>query len=167
MIRLGITGHRGLPAATRTLVDVALRSEIQRHHRGPGDAEASASLVGVSCLADGADELFAQAVLDLGGTLVAVLPARDLRPQLPPDYLGVFDSLLARALEVVCCDYERPEEEAYMAASARMVNRVDHLLAVWDGKPAQGLGGTADVVAYAREHGVPYTVIWPQGCSRQ
>ena len=40
------------------------------------------------------------------------------------------------------------------------------LVAVWDGQPARGLGGTADVVAYARQRGVPMEVIWPQGATR-
>jgi hypothetical protein len=29
-----------------------------------------------------------------------------------------------------------------------------------------GLGGIADVVAYARQRGVPVRVIWPEGASR-
>jgi spore coat protein U-like protein len=29
-----------------------------------------------------------------------------------------------------------------------------------------GLRGTADVVTYARQRGVPVTVIWPQGATR-
>jgi hypothetical protein len=46
------------------------------------------------------------------------------------------------------------------------VNRSDRLLAVWDGKPAQGLGGTGDIVAYAKSRGLPTTVIWPEGLVR-
>jgi hypothetical protein len=30
---------------------------------------------------------------------------------------------------------------------------------LWDGQPARGHGGTADVVAYAREGGVPVKVV--------
>jgi hypothetical protein len=40
------------------------------------------------------------------------------------------------------------------------------LLAVWDGTPSQGVGGTADVVAFAGERGVPTTVVWPPGSRR-
>ena len=36
-----------------------------------------------------------------------------------------------------------------MAASKLMVDGIDELYAVWDGKPARAYGGTADVVAYA------------------
>lgn len=81
---------------------------------------ADGSLTGVSCLADGADAVFAQAVLDAGGVLVAVLPASES----------------------------------------------DVLLAVWDGLPGRGPGGTADVVAYARSKGVPVTILWPEDAVR-
>lgn len=33
------------------------------------------------------------------------------------------------------------------------MDKADELYAVWDGKPARSYGGTADVAAYAREHG--------------
>jgi len=68
--RVAITGHRGLPAATERLVDAALRAEIARYESG---------LIGLSALADGADALFARAVLDAGGDLVVIVPAKKYR----------------------------------------------------------------------------------------
>lgn len=47
-----------------------------------------------------------------------------------------------------------------------MVERCDHLVAIWDSKPARSFAGTADVVAYARQLEVPITVIWPPGAAR-
>jgi hypothetical protein len=47
-----------------------------------------------------------------------------------------------------------------------VVQRSDVLLAVWDGLPARWFGGTGDVVAYARERGVPVEVVWPRGAER-
>ncbi|MEV5731635.1 hypothetical protein AB0N50_38930 [Streptomyces pharetrae] len=52
------------------------------------------------------------------------------------------------------------------AGSEILVGVVDELLAVWDGKPARGYGGTADVVAYAQRQGTAVRVLWPQGASR-
>nr|WSY54289.1 hypothetical protein OG999_31935 [Streptomyces sp. NBC_00886] len=43
---------------------------------------------------------------------------------------------------------------------------VDELLAVWDGKPAWGYGGTADVVDYPERTGIPVRVLWPEGAIR-
>ena len=53
-----------------------------------------------------------------------------------------------------------------MAASKLMVDEADELYAVWDGKPARGYGGTADVVACARDKHLPVRVIWPPGAHR-
>jgi hypothetical protein len=66
---------------------------------------------------------------------------------------------------------KQPGETRLLSASVPgtgppMVDQADELYAVWDGKPARSFGGTADVVAYAREHGTPVRVIWPDGAHR-
>jgi len=158
MTQIAITGHRGLPADTVSLVDKALRAVIAERDRG--------ALVGVSCIADGADSLFARAVLDAGGSLVVVVPARQYRDSLPTEHYAVYDELVAAAVEVIQLDYEESNSEAHQAGSLRMLDAADELFAVWDGKPARGYGGTADVVAVARERGMPATVVWPDGARR-
>ncbi len=156
MTQLAITGHRGLSAELEEEIDQLIRAAVAE----TGD------VVGVSCLADGADAVFAQAVLDAGGSLVAVLPAAEYRESLPEDYRPVYDRLLARAGKVVQLPFVTPDPQAYMEAGKRMVDESDSLLAVWDGQPGRGPGGTADVVAYARSRGVPVTVLWPEGAIR-
>jgi hypothetical protein len=59
-----------------------------------------------------------------------------------------------------------PCPESFMQASRLMINSADLLWAVWDGAPARGYGGTADVVAYARRRDVPVRIIWPAGAWR-
>jgi hypothetical protein len=39
------------------------------------------------------------------------------------------------------------------------VESSDVLLALWDGGASRGRGGTAEIVAYARERGVPVEVV--------
>jgi hypothetical protein len=39
-----------------------------------------------------------------------------------------------------------------------MLDRIDVLLALWDGKPARGRGGTAEIVRRAHDLGLP--VVW-------
>jgi len=156
MYRIAISGHRGLPAPTVSLVDQALRAALAE--RAPG-------VTGLSCLADGADQIFARAVTDLGGTLEAVIPAAEYREKLPEDSQPGYDDLFARAAAVHPLPFESTPE-SHMAASKLMVDGADELYAVWDGKPARSYGGTADVVAYAREHGTPVRVIWPNGAHR-
>ncbi len=55
-------------------------------------------VVGVTCLARGADQAFARAVMDLGGRFEVVLPAADYRDRkVRPDNAADFDELIARA----------------------------------------------------------------------
>ena len=49
--------------------------------------------------------------------------------------------------------------QAYEAAGRYVVDHCDLLIAVWDGKPARGRGGTAEIVAYAREKKRPLIVV--------
>jgi hypothetical protein len=158
MYRIAISGHRGLPASAVRLVDEAIRAELARH---------APRLTGLSCLADGADQVFARAVTDLGGTLEAVIPAAEYREGLPADSRPGFDDLLAKAAAVQRLPFTQSTPDAHMAASRLMVDEADELYAVWDGKPARSYGGTADVVAYARERGIPVRVIWPGGAQRE
>jgi hypothetical protein len=156
--RIAITGHRGLPPATVALVDAALRAELARY-AGPG-------LAGVSCLADGADRLFAQALLDAGGALRVIVPAEGYRAQVVPEAPPPYDALFGRAASVLRLAHDRPSSEAYMHASEEMLKQADLLFAVWDGLPPRAWGGTADVVAAAHKAGLPVVVIWPEGASR-
>ncbi|MGH3899418.1 MAG: hypothetical protein ACRDTA_14495 [Pseudonocardiaceae bacterium] len=53
-----------------------------------------------------------------------------------------------------------------MAASVLMISMISELFAAWDQQPARGHGGTADVVAHARDHARPVRIIWPDGATR-
>jgi hypothetical protein len=156
-MRIAITGHRGLPAATEQLVDQAIREQL---------AHAGRDITGVSNLADGADQLFAQAVLDASGQLDVIIPAALYRDGLPESAHPSYDKLLSKASNVHRLDRVESTAEAHMEASNVMLDTADRLFAVWDGKPARAYGGTADVVAEARRRGIPVTIIWPEGASR-
>lgn len=108
-------------------------------------------VVGVSSLAVGADTVFAETVLGLGGLLEVVVPfggyeerfaeGRDRRHYL---------SLLGRAARVEVLGGDGTDGEAYYAAGRRVADLSSLLILVWDGKPAAGLGGTGDIAEYAR-----------------
>ncbi|MFC0843239.1 hypothetical protein ACFH04_05750 [Streptomyces noboritoensis] len=115
----------------------------------------TAELVALSCLADGPDTWFAEAVLSAGGRLEAVVPATEYRNGLPQWHHPVYDELRQRASHVHETGLVVSDPASHMAGSETLVGLADELLAVWDGKPARGHGGTADVVAYAQRHGVP------------
>lgn len=127
--RIGITGHSDLTASSEPIVRDALHACLIGLAEPPW--------VGVSCLARGADQLFAGLVLELGGRLEVILPARDYRfRKVEPDNAAEFDGLLdaAAALTVLGC--ERSCRQAYMRASTALLDAVDLVIAVWDGRPA-------------------------------
>lgn len=108
MYRIAISGHRGLPAPTASLVDQSIRAAL---------AERTPDVTGLSCLADGADQIFACAVTELGGTLEAVIPATEYRERLPADSHPAYDDLLAQATVVhrrFHVRRHRPEENQYI-----------------------------------------------------
>lgn len=103
----------------------------------------------------------------MGGRLSVIIPARNYVSSFASDIeVEKYHELLSQAVQVRQMPYEEPSDEAYWAAGRQVVDLTDSLLAVWDGQPAAGLGGTADVVQYARSVGRPVVVIWPQGSSR-
>ncbi|QHF96854.1 hypothetical protein DEH18_26775 [Streptomyces sp. NHF165] len=155
---MGITGHRGLSAQVERAVRDALDDELRKYD--------PAELLGVSCIADGPDAWFAEAVLDSGGRIEVVVPAEQYRDGLPDSHHSTYDELLAGAAEVHHTGMRESTSQAHMAGSEILVGLVDRLVAVWDGKEARGYGGTADVVAYARRTGVPVDVLWPDGATR-
>jgi len=139
------------------LVGNAIRAALAVH---------TTEVTGLSCLADGADQIFARALIDAGGRLEAVIPAEQYRDSLPEDAHAEYDELLALAVAVHRLPFTESTPESHMAASKLMVDQASELYAVWDGRPARAFGGTADVVAYARERGLPVRVIWPDGARR-
>jgi hypothetical protein len=157
-MRVGITGHRGLDEDIERQVRALLDEAVSRYD--------AAELVAVSCIADGPDAWFAESVLSHGGRLEVVIPAAEYRASLPEWHHEVYDRLMSRAADVHETGMTESTSEAHQAGSEILVGLADELLAVWDGKPARGFGGTADVVAYAERTGVPFRVLWPEGASR-
>lgn len=143
-MHVGITGHQRLQdEATWSWVASAIRGQLSR---------AGAPLVGVTSLAVGADQLFARLVLEQGGTLFAVLPFADIERTFSREDLPAYRDLRSRAA-VEILDTRETDGHSFLAAGMRVVDLSEVLLAVWDGEPARGKGGTADVVAYALARG--------------
>ncbi|MFE5561242.1 hypothetical protein [Streptomyces sp. NPDC056544] len=157
-MRVGITGHRGLNAEVEAQVKALLEQTVREFPAG--------ELVAVSCIADGPDAWWAETVLAHGGCIEAVVPAQEYRQNLPESHWPVYDRLHDDAIEVHHTSMTTSDSAAHMAGSEVLVGLSDLLLAVWDGKPAWGYGGTADVVAYAERTGVPVRVLWPAGATR-
>lgn len=96
-----------------------------------------------------------------------VLPAADYQERkVQPDNRAEFTELIGKASEVTTLPYQESNRDAYLAASEHVLSAVESMIAVWVGPPADGLGGTGDVVTVARERGIPVTVVWPEGARR-
>ncbi len=76
--------------------------------------------------------------------------------------LATYQRLKERARHVERLPASGRSKDAFLAAGRWLVEHVDHLIAAWDNQPAHGVGGTADVVAYARERNLPNTIILTQ-----
>jgi hypothetical protein len=149
-VRVGVTGHRRLADPHRARD----RCVETLHQLRQPDSEIEIW----SSLAEGADRLVAELVPSVADRLVAVLPLA------PDEYrrdfatsgsLRQFDALMAVAddVEITGPDETGSRESAYERAGLVIVERCDVLLALWDGKPPRGQGGTADIVRVAREQG--------------
>jgi len=142
-MRIGITGHQELHGPFGwAWVDAGIRSIL---------LACSPPRIGLTSLAAGADQRFADAVLELGGTLEVIVPFPEYETRFTSaETRAAYRRLLAAAeLVRVLPRVDDSDEASYLAAGRQVVDGSDLLIAVWDGQPAAGLGGTGDIVAYA------------------
>ena len=167
VLSVGVTGHRveALPEeAVEAIVDrirFALESlkssaiELHARERSLFSA-APPRLLFVSPLADGSDQIAAAIALDLGFELQAVLPfdRPTYRATLHNSGLERFDELVARATCILELPGEVSDEmKAFVMAGRATVAHCDVLVAVWDGRPPRGRGGTGEIVQLAITRG--------------
>ena len=151
---VGFSGHRTVPdpAGVARAITAALES-LQR--------EAAGEWVALSSVADGSDQMFVTQARALGLSWHAILPlpkAEFQKDFKPADWTTV-ESLLGHAEHSRVITENGSRDDAYLDCGMETVNGSDVLLAVWDGQPARGKGGTADVVAYALSLGKPVLIV--------
>ena len=153
-IWIGAVGHRDvvdtpelrarIRETVREIVDIASRQ-----------CSAPVSLGVVTSAAEGADRVIADVVLaeadDAVLQLICPLPADDYSQDFGTSAsLHAFERIRQRALLVNEGSPTANRDDAYVWASEQVVRQSDVLIAVWDGEPARGRGGTADAVGLAR-----------------
>lgn len=156
MTRIGITGHQSLPEAAIDYITQGIRGVLANYD----------DVVGYSSLAAGADQIFAAEVLAAGARLHVVIPSAGYAATLDGDATTHYDRLLAAASGTTELPFTSPGEAAYEAAGRWIAEHSDVLVAVWDGRPARGQGGTADAVAHARQLDREVRIVWPTGLTR-
>jgi hypothetical protein len=167
VLSVGITGHRIEALAEEAVETIVERLESALLHLKEGAldlyakeraffSDAPPRLLFVSPLADGADQIAAEIALGLGFELQAILPfdRETYRTTLHNSGLRRFDELICRAT----CVLELPGEpddqlKAFVMAGRGTVAHCDVLVALWDGLPPRGRGGTGEVVQIAITRG--------------
>jgi hypothetical protein len=151
---VGFSGHRQVsdyPGISGAIAEAlgGLRSQV----RG--------EWLGLSSVAEGGDQLFISEVRALGMSWHAILPLpkAEFANDFPAAEWTVVEGILNQAENVRVITENGTREDAYLDCGMATVDGADVLLAVWDGEPARGRGGTAEVVAYARSLGKPLILI--------
>ncbi|MGH8234640.1 MAG: hypothetical protein ACREPU_10680 [Rhodanobacteraceae bacterium] len=154
---IGVTGHRNIPAHEIE----PIRQRVRDFLAGLQRDFPNLPLVVLSSLAAGGDQLVAEVAQAVGARLVAPLPfARDIYTQ---DFGGSdrvrFDALCARAellqlpllpgVTVADIAERGPaRDRQYAQAGVFVASHCHILLALWDGRSSDLLGGTGQVVHY-------------------
>lgn len=173
---IGVTGHRpdGLRGADRDLLRARIRGVFaltcavsRERERVPSEnlGRCVPVMRVISPLAEGADQIVAEEGLAAGCKLYCPLPFQQEKYERDfptPESLRRFRSLLAKASFVNVLggrdETEAERDASYASAGREVLRQSDILLAVWDGQPAKGAGGTAQIIEEARQAGIP--VVW-------
>ena len=166
---VGVTGHRtdalgenssdwlpGLLASILADVRSAVHSVAQAERQWFADGPPTLRFL--SPLAPGADQIAAEAALDSGYSLWAVLPFPDAEyaADFAADELVPLQALRKRAQGVLELPGSRERAlDAYVMAGRATVVHADLMIAVWDGRPPRGRGGTGEIVEFALRRGEP------------
>ncbi len=150
---IGVTGHRDLPAEDIPQLQGAVNTVLLAiQEQSPNSPH-----ILLSALAEGGDRVVAHSAINLGWKLGAILPAS---PELYGEDFSTLESrneyrdLLSKAtwVETLPCIATGPT--AYQAANLRIARQSLYLIALWDGIPGDGDGGTEDMVSMFR-YGIP------------
>ncbi len=156
---IAVTGHRDLRPQDLD----ALRHEVRAVLDGLRSHMPGATLLLLSGLAEGADQLVAEVALERGVLLTAVLPMplEVYRIQMKEEAQQKLDKLIGLSAEIITLAPEHwtPEQiqtskdaqaACYETLARFLVWHCQALIALWDGMQSDKPGGTCRVVRYAR-----------------
>ena len=158
--RVAVSGHRlnQLPEESRPALQALIADALAALESSAKEAGIKAPLILVSALAEGADRFAAHAAKAKGWGMESPLPF--LIPRYEKDFADAasiteFQSLLKAADLVAPIDGEAlitagaGGAAPYAAVGEALLQDADALLAVWNGAPKKGPGGTAEVLENA------------------
>ena len=153
VLAIGFTGHRNI-------LDQARSRESIRGFLREQKRKTSAIVYGVSSAAAGGDLLFAESCLELD------IPLRILLPLPREEFRKDFDEaawlraeqVIGKAASVDVTAVHEIRNEAYYECGVETVQQSQLMIALWDGEPSGGMGGTGEIKDFAEAMGKP--VIW-------
>lgn len=141
-MRVGITGHQRLPHDDDW---IWVKDEMSKIIK-----DLPAKVTGVTSLAAGADQLFADLILKNDGMIYVVVPFEGYEESFEKlEDRNRYHDMRVSGMKIEVLPRKISDEESYLAAGQKVVDLSNMMIAVWNGKPAAGLGGTADIVDYA------------------
>ncbi|MCI0561800.1 MAG: hypothetical protein MN733_25215 [Nitrososphaera sp.] len=163
-ITIGVTGHRVLAGINRVITGIDAGLDFVHPYVG------SAKLIVASSLAEGADRIVVGRVFAHfpNARLVVVLPFNEtvyIRDFVSQESRQEFKKLMNLASQVSVVPSDGSREGCYAAACNQILNVTDVLFSIWDGKPAQGMGGTAEMVEKSRR--LNKKIIWVHAGNRE
>ena len=138
---VGITGHQARHGIDWECVKRSIRTELARLHN---------ITKGLSSLAAGSDQVFAEAALSLDIPVLAVIPIDGYEKFMKGEGLANYRRVL-RGCDVTRVSHKGNAQRAFLEAGKFIVEKSSLVFAVWDGKDAVGQGGTGDVVHFAQQ----------------
>jgi len=150
---VGFTGHRQLTEPEE--ISRAISAEIENIRR-----QVKGKLAALSSIARGGDTLFAQIAIQKEIPWFVLLPFEhsEFKKDFNEIEWAVAEECLLRAVKEEVLLTQAVSTDAYSAVGRKTVDQANVVLAVWDGAPAQGQGGTAEIVEYVRRCKKP--LIW-------
>ncbi|HMB43987.1 MAG TPA: DUF4231 domain-containing protein [Luteimonas sp.] len=155
---VGVTGHRNLREAERPL----LRAHVHAFFKDLQSRYPGLPVSVLSSLAEGSDQLVADVAFELGLRVIAPLPLDEAKYR--DDFedaaaLALFERQVQRAERLLLplapgndeASVSRPgpaRDQQYARAGVFVSSHCHILLALWDGRESDLLGGTAQVVAF-------------------
>jgi len=185
-IRIGVTGHRDLTETedlSKRVVSACRKGVFELFDRRSRQILQSSPQLPVAFsivtpLAEGADRLVTKALLgekNFGDTRIeAILPlrkedyVRDFRSEASRQEFEALLGMARRPItlkgpshrgDLFATDSGSDRRQAYEDVGRYVVDHCDVLIALWNGKPSGGKGGTAEIVEYARKRRRPMIVI--------
>ena len=152
---VGFAGHRAVP--DRAAAKMAILRELELILSGM-----HGEFVGIASAAAGADLLFLDACRELGMKTIILLPFA--KEQFIADFEDPVEwnhacECMEAAWWTEVCPGGETAPAAYHVVAREVLDAAVRMIFLWDGRPARGLGGTAESIAEARKMRIPSRII--------